>query len=171
MEEQEIDYLQPTKFASIQKLGELWAHLEEECNEALVVAIPCVCMSSFGATASQKNDIAMELVDIQVMCNSIIKKLGQYPTLGADDFNTHKQMCGTLAMQIINLVECKAKAAMEYRSLIRGYNCYGEDLYHALVQLSNAAEALMVWVYAAKENRDEIRKMVYLKNERRGYYE
>ncbi|MBR1697383.1 MAG: hypothetical protein IJ712_04050, partial [Anaerovibrio sp.] len=63
------------------------------------------------------------------------------------------------------------KAAMEYRSLIRGYNCYGEDLYHALVQLSNATEALMVWVYAAKENRDEIRKMVYLKNERRGYYE
>ena len=171
MKEQEIDYLQPTKFASIQSLGELWAHLEEECNEALVVAIPCVCMASFGATASQKNDIAMELVDIQVMCNSIIKKLGQYPTLGADDFNTHKQMCGTLAMQIINLVECKAKAAMEYRSLIRGYNCYSEELYHALVQLSNAAEALMVWVYATKENRDEIRKMVYLKNERRGYYD
>ena len=82
MEEQEIDYLQPTKFASIQSLGELWAHLEEECDKALVVAIPCVCMASFGATASQKNDIAMELADIQVMCNSIIEKLDGYPTLG-----------------------------------------------------------------------------------------
>ncbi|WP_297967978.1 hypothetical protein [uncultured Anaerovibrio sp.] len=172
MEEQEIDYIQPTRFAGIQKLGELWAHLGNEIDEFLEVALPCVQKNHRGIkpTMDEKIGMAMELADIQVMCNTIIQHTGDLPTCEKDLPERFMER-PNFTDQLMYLLETKAKASSEAKAIIRGSYAYSDQLATELVKVIFAAEAVMIKLYEQKEDRTKIRRMVYLKNEERGYYE
>ena len=61
----ENDYLQPTIFYKRQRLEELWAHLGEECDEALEIAIPGISQGGVKLDKKKSTALAMELVDVQ----------------------------------------------------------------------------------------------------------
>ena len=172
MENEEIEYLQPTKFWRIASLQENWAHLSDEVDEFLEVALPCLRKQQKGTrpTSDEMNAAAMELADIQIMCNTIIQMLDECP-VKEKDLPQRYMACPNFSEQIMILLETKAKASSEAKAIIRGVTAYSDNLAGELVKVIFAAEAAMMWIYETRENRDEIRKMAYLKNKKRGYYE
>ena len=172
MEEKGIDYIQPTKFWRISSLQENWAHLGDEIDEFLEVALPCMQKMNKGIklTSDEMNDMAMELADVQVMCNTILKQCDEL-TVYEKELPEYRRWYSNFGEQIMLLLEAKAKASAEARAIIRGVNSYGGELATELVKVICAAERVMFWIYENKENRHDIRKMVYWKNERRGYYD
>lgn len=168
----ENDYLQPTIFWKRQNLSMLWAHLEEEVNEAGERVIPVMRM--LGNIPDEiKKAAAMELADVQVMCNTILKKLGYPPVKEAGQYNfcqPQRYRCETYALQLIYFFERKVYASMQYRDFINNGSAQGEEIYHALKYLIISAEALMLWLMPEDKDRTEIRRQVFEKNNARGYY-
>lgn len=171
MENAEINYIMPTKFWRTAGLAENWAHLGDEIDEFLEVALPSMQKINTGAklTNNEMNAMAMELADVQVMCNTIILLLDGVP-VSEDDLPKDYRKYASFSDNIMRLLEIKAKASTDAKAIIRGITTYSGPLCEALVRVICAAEYVMSWIYENADNRHEIHKMVYLKNERRGYY-
>lgn len=172
MEVKGIEYMQATKFWRMSSLQENWAHLGDEIDEFLEVALPCMQKMNKGIklTSEEMNSIAMELADVQVMCNTIILLLDGVP-VSEDDLPKDYRKYASFSDHIMCLLEIKARASTEAKAIIRGITTDSGPLCAALVRVICAAEYVMSWIYENNENRHEIHKLVYLKNERRGYYE
>lgn len=168
-ENEQANLIRATTFYTKQDLQTLWAHLEEECNEALAAAVPLI-RSDAMYEDGEKKLAAMELADVQVMCSTIIAKLEWESVPNEMELDVYKQAQSSLALQIINFVERRAMAAMVYRNIIRGYCSDGLDLYDELRYLQDAAEGVMRWIYPEFNERHSIRAEVFEKNRKRGYY-
>lgn len=171
MNDSETDYLQPTIFW-LDSLKDNWAHLNEEFDEAMELVIPA--MRTLGQNLDNyKEEAAMELADVQVMCNTIIRRL-EYPTvMEAGQYNfcqPNIYRAETYAVQLIRFTEMKVRAGIKYREIARGNTTDGDELYYALKYLIIGAEALMSWLIPEQKDRTEIRRLVYEKNFKRGYY-
>lgn len=117
---------------------------------------------------SMKEKAGMELVDVQVQCNTIIVSLG-YPAVHEHDLDPMTGFYELYPMSIINFVEIKAESGLAYRNYVRGENSK-ENIYCRLVDLIHSAEILLYWLYPDDERRRVIRHKVFEKNDNRGYY-
>ena len=117
---------------------------------------------------SMREKAGMELVDVQVQCNTIIVSLG-HPAVHEHDLDPITVFNELYPMSIINFVESKAGAGLAYRNYTRREGSEGE-LYYRLVDLIHSAEILLYWLYPDIERRRVIRHKVFEKNDNRGYY-
>lgn len=173
MADEMIEYLHPTKYWESQSLEMLWAHLEEECNEALEKTIPLMRSMNKKMYNSRK-EAAVELADVQIICNTILRKINMEPITESYKYNfcePYRYRSETYALQIIAFCERRAKAAIEYRTYIRDKKGNEkESLYYSIKFLVAHAEALMTWLFDDHNERNNIRKLAYEKNRSRGYY-
>ena len=173
MENEEIDYLQPTKFWQLETLPQLWAHLSDEVDEFLSAILPIVKKSTMAGrvyTDEELYEAAMELVDIQVMCNTIAMKIDELP-VKMSELPDRYMNCPLFVDQIMLLLETKAWASSEARAIIRGSQCYSGPLHAALIKTVFAAESVLRRMIYSEEKLVNVRKLVYEKNKKRGYYE
>lgn len=149
----------------------LWAHLEEECDEVLEIAIPAINKGGIKLNDEKRKAMAMELVDVQIMCNTIIASLGDYLLVDERMLNFKQQIKENYALQIINLMEQKTSAAMLYKDIIRKNKHTAKmEFRNRLCNVVIAAEALMSWILPDKKSRNETREKTFNKNNDRGYY-
>lgn len=130
------------------------------------------CAGSMAETR-RKNAI-MELVDVQIMCNTILAKLDFGPSdmITMEDMD-HAGRCGPRCSDnIMNFVEMWSLAFMEYRKKIRCSSRYVDvdDLRLALFNVGWAAQRLMDCLAKNDSDITEARKTVWEKNNNRGYY-
>lgn len=164
--EKRVNYIQATKFW-VNSLEENWPHLNQEFDEAMREVIPLLKIK--GEVSDFKIEKAgLELVDVQVQCNTIIVSLG-YPAVREDDLNPITGYNELFPVSIINFVESKAEAGLTYRNYIRKEDSK-ENLYEGLIELIHNAEILLYWLYPNSERRRVIRYKVFEKNDNRGYY-
>lgn len=166
MNENEVSYLRPTKFCA-NSIDENWPHLNQEFDESMREAIPLLRIKG-EIPESMKEKAGMELVDVQVQCNTIIVSLG-YPAVHESDLNPITVFNELYPMSIINFVESKAGAGLAYRNYTRGEDS-GRNVCYRLVDLIHSAEILLFWLYPDIEHRRVIRHKVFKKNDSRGYY-
>ncbi|MBO6245914.1 MAG: hypothetical protein J6N55_06505 [Anaerovibrio sp.] len=165
-EKNEVDYMQPTRFW-VNSLEENWPHLNQEFDESMKEVIPLLKVKG-EISDFMREKAGIELVDVQVQCNTIIVSLG-YPAVHEDDLNPITGWNELYPISIINFVESKAKAGLTYRNYTRKEDSK-ENLYYRLVDLINSAEILLYWLYPNSERRRVIRYKVFEKNDNRGYY-